>query len=83
MPQCPRCKCVFRTPEGEEQDHGCPRCTPAMIDDELRKQSDEEAADDDWLDGHSGEDDGPDVGEADAERADVCRDARRAVDNGP
>jgi len=27
-------------------------------------------------------DDGPDVGEAEAERADTCRDARRAVDHG-
>ena len=26
MPQCPNCKTNFRTLEGEEQDHDCPKC---------------------------------------------------------
>ena len=26
MPTCPRCKTTFMTPEGEWQDHPCPRC---------------------------------------------------------
>jgi hypothetical protein len=26
MSKCPRCHTVFRTPEGEEQDHPCPHC---------------------------------------------------------
>jgi hypothetical protein len=76
MAQCPRCKRVWNTPKGEEQDHDCPRCTPTILDDELSLQSDEEAEDDEYLDN------GPDVGEAEAERADECRDARRHVEHG-
>lgn len=26
MPQCPKCRKVFSTLEGEENDHPCPRC---------------------------------------------------------
>jgi PHP family Zn ribbon phosphoesterase len=26
MPTCPKCKTYFRTPEGEEMDHNCPKC---------------------------------------------------------
>lgn len=26
MPQCPNCKKLFRTLEGEEQQHDCPKC---------------------------------------------------------
>jgi PHP family Zn ribbon phosphoesterase len=23
---CPKCRCYFKTPQGEEQDHPCPHC---------------------------------------------------------
>lgn len=26
MATCPECRKYFRTPDGEEQDHACPRC---------------------------------------------------------
>jgi len=26
MPYCTFCRTYFRTPEGEEQDHDCPKC---------------------------------------------------------
>jgi hypothetical protein len=47
--------------------------TDTTDDMELWSQYAEEAADDEYLN---------DVGEADAERADECRDARRAVEHG-
>jgi ssDNA-binding Zn-finger/Zn-ribbon topoisomerase 1 len=39
MAQCPKCKRVWNTLPGEEQDHDCPRCGPPTdrLIDEVRE----------------------------------------------
>ena len=46
MPLCPKCRCYWRTPPGEERDHECPRCgwCPWDINDE--PEEDDEPEDD-------------------------------------
>jgi predicted nucleic acid-binding Zn-ribbon protein len=75
LSRCPKCGAPVTNHFDESPE------PPPKLDDDWDDE-DEPSEDDEDEPSEDDEDDGPDVGEAEAERADTCRDARRHVEHG-